>query len=105
MGPIIAVKEDVTGYVLHLDCTVFFSSDFTTSPGPSLRVFLTTTVDPRDVTFPDKSAVDLGPLQSAYGAQQYSMPGDDSAGALRTFVLFDTRLKSIYGFAQLSQSR
>lgn len=105
MGQIIAAKEEVVGYVLHTDGILYVSSDFMTSPGPSLRVFLTTVVDPRDVSFPDATAIDLGALQAAYGPQQYGVQSNESPEKLRTFVLYDTRLKRIYGFAQLSQSR
>ncbi len=104
MGSVIALKTDVTGLVLYLTDTLYLSSDFQTSPGPSLRIFLTTIVDPRDVSFPDNTAIDLGPLQAAYGPQQYRVPEQADPGKLRTFVLYDTSLKLIYAFAQISKS-
>jgi hypothetical protein len=102
-GALIPIKESVTGNVLLLQDTLNFSSDFETKPGPDLHVYLTTVVDPRDKAFPDATAVDLGPIQSAYGAKQYALPGKTDPGVLRTLVLFDRTLKRIYGFAQLSK--
>lgn len=103
MGPILQLKADVIGYVLYSSDTLYLSSDFETSPGPSLHLYLTTVVDPRDGTFPDPTAIDLGSLQAAYGPQQYAVPRQQDEGKLRTFVLFDSRLKQIYGFAQLAK--
>ena len=100
-GGFVSIRADVRGYVLYLPDTVYISPDFETEPGPALRVYLTTVVDPRDAEFPDATAVDVGPLQSAYGAQEYRVPPQKEEGKLRTFVLYDTRLNMIYGFAQI----
>lgn len=104
MGAIIQMKADVTGYVLYHENVLFLSSDFMTSPGPSLHLYLTTVVDPRDTLFPDTTAVDLGTLKAAYGPAQYRVPAQEDPSTLRTFVLYDTKLKLIYGFAQISKS-
>ena len=53
--------------------------------------------------FPDETAVDLGRLESAYGAQHYAVPPLDYANQLRTAVLYDRELKRIHGFAQLRE--
>lgn len=102
-GGLIPIKENTTGYALYLDDILYFSSEFETKPGPDLHVFLTTAVDPRDVTFPDKTAVDLGILQSPYGAQQYSVPPEKNPALLRTVVLYDLTVKRLYAFGQLSK--
>lgn len=102
-GAIIAEKESVTGYALLLADTLWLSSDFETSPGPDLHVYLTTIVDPRGASFPDETAMDLGIIQSVYGAQKYSLPSKIDPAVMRTLVLFDATLKRIYGFAQLSK--
>ena len=102
-GGIIAVKEEAAGYVLYVDDTLYLPSDFTTKPGPDLHVYLTVAVDPRDVAFPDKTAMDLGEVQNVYGAQRYEVKHQENPMLYRTFVLFDTKLKRIYGFAQLSK--
>ncbi len=102
-GAIIALNQDVVGYVLTLDGTLYFSSEFVTDPGLDLHVYLTEAVDPRDGAFPDPSAVDLGKLQSPYGAQSYAITSKKSPELLRTFVLYDRTLNRIYGFAQLSK--
>lgn len=102
-GAIIPLAQDVSGYVLTLDGTLYISSEFTVDPGLDLHVYLTEAVDPRDGAFPDPSAVDLGKLQSPYGAQSYAIASKKSPEVLRTFVLYDRTLKRLYGFAQLSK--
>jgi hypothetical protein len=102
-GPIIAIKEPVTGNVVYLNDVLYLSPDFYTKPGTALRVYLTTMVDPRDVKFPDNTALDLGPLQAAYGQQQYPVPSQKNPALYRTFVLWDTVLNRLYGFSQLSK--
>ncbi|MFA5799727.1 MAG: DM13 domain-containing protein [Candidatus Peribacteraceae bacterium] len=102
-GTIIPMKESVNGYALSVNDTLYFSSDFESKPGPALHVYLTTVADPRDTQFPDKTAIDLGLLQAAYGPQQYRIPHQDKPELLRTIVLWDTKLKRLYGFGQLSK--
>lgn len=102
-GRMIAVKEEPEGEALYVDDMLYLSTDFFTRPGPNLHVYLTTAVDPRDVTFPDEPALDLGVLQKTFGPQSYSVPKQDKPELYRTFVLYDLDLKRIYGFAQLSK--
>lgn len=103
-GALLPMKADVQGGAVYVDDAVHFSTDFEIDPGINLHVYLTTTVDPRDVTFPDPTAVDLGPLQSAYGPQTYPVPGQDAAKEkLRTLVIWDNTLSYLYSFAQLSK--
>lgn len=102
-GGFVEIKEEISGYVLYVDDMVYFSPDFLTPPGADLRVMHTTVVDPRDVLFPDPTTIDLGPLQSVYGAQQYSVPHQEKPELYRTVVIFDKKLKRIYGFVQLSK--
>lgn len=104
MGVILQMKQEAFGVVLVLDNTLYVSSDFVATPGPSVHVYLTEVVDPRDTVFPDPSAIDLGEVQSVYGAQQYALPKREHPERLRTFVLYDTTLKEIYAFAQLEKS-
>lgn len=94
--------EELDGEVLLRGNTLSFGPSFYTLPGPSVRVYLTTTVDPRDAKFPDPTSVDLGLLQTAYGPQEYAVPEGNLEG-LRTAVLYDTMLDRIVGFAQLSK--
>jgi len=102
MGTFISIQEETYGFAAFTEEKLYLASDFFTDPGPSLHVYLTTVVDPRDVQFPDETAIDLGVIQSTYGAQTYSVPGEGDAKLLRTAVLYDTTLKRIFGFAQLS---
>lgn len=103
MGTFVPAKEFAQGEVLYRETRLFLGPTFETSPGPSLHIFLSTVVDPRDTMFPDDTSIDLGRLESTYSAQQYSVPSVDTPLLYRTVVLFDTKFKRIYGFAQLSK--
>ncbi len=100
VGTFLPAKQNVTGIALLLESTLYLSVDFATDPGPALHLMLSKAVDPRDVQFPDASAVDLGLLRTEYGAQSYAVPKSND---YQTAVLYDTRLKRIYGFAQLAE--
>ena len=102
-GSFVTVKEETDGSVLFVDSMLYLSPNFATYPGPSLHLFITTIVDPRNVQFPDGTAIDLGRLESPYGAGQYAVPKNAKQGAYRTVVLWDTRLERVYSFAQLSR--
>lgn len=103
MGHIISINEYATGEALYVENTIYLDTTFATVPGPGLHLFLTTVVDPRDVEFPDATAMDIGLLQSPYGAQQYSVEPVSDPQLLRTLVLWDVKLGRLYGFAQLSK--
>ncbi len=102
-GAFIPMEEYARGTAFLSGNTLHLSSDFSVTPGLSLHLFLTTAVDPRDVAFPDPSAVDLGLLRSAYGAQTFSagLPADHTS--FRTAVIFDTTLERLVSFAQLHE--
>lgn len=103
-GAFMTMKELTEGYALLLDRTLYISSTFATYPGPSLHLFLTTDVDPRDVPdFPNANALNLGLLQSPYGAQSYKLPESVEDPGYRTAVLWDTKLGRLYSFAQLAK--
>lgn len=102
-GTLIPVTAEALGYVLYVDDTLYLSSDFQAKPGAALHAYMTVVVDPRDGTFPDATAIDLGSLQSVYGAQQYDVPHQENPMLYRTFVLYDAKLKRIEAFAQLSK--
>lgn len=93
--------EDAIGELLLRGLTLSFGSEFLIKPSPSVHVYLSAVLDPRDSAFPDDTNVDLGPLQTAYGAQEYALPEGTATDPLRTVVLYDTRLERIIGFAQL----
>lgn len=103
MGGIIAAGQDASGLALYLDDVLYLSSDFSVDPGPNLHIYLSETVDPRNGDFPDETAVDLGEIQTTYGAQSYAVPPQKKSDALRTLVLWDVKLKKLYGFAQISR--
>jgi len=100
-GEFVGIKEFVNGEILILEHILYFASDFETDPGPGLSIFLSDVVDPRDIDFPRTSDINLGPLQSPYGQQRYSIPETVDTTTLRTVILWDTELQRLYGFAQI----
>ncbi|HVW66898.1 MAG TPA: DM13 domain-containing protein [Candidatus Peribacteraceae bacterium] len=100
-GIFVSDNDEVAGSVLLLGTTLYIGPDFYLAPGPSTHFYLTTVTDPRTVQFPDNTAVDLGPVQDAYGAQTLHVPS--SKDTAHTLVLFDTQMKKIFGFAQLAE--
>ncbi len=102
-GPMLSMKVTTTGYAALIGTKLYFSTDFETKPGINLHVYITEAVDPRDVEFPDSTAIDLGEIQTPYGAQVYDVPRQKKKNALRTVVLWDKELKLLYSFGQLSQ--
>jgi len=101
LGSFIAMKEATEGWALLMPTTLFLSSDFVTYPGPSLHVYLSTSVDPRDGQFPADTDTDLGLLPTPYGEQAIVLPAGFKTDAIRSVVLYDTTLKRLYGFAQI----
>ena len=101
-GNFLTMNEYAAGEVLYVENKVHFSTLFETEPGPELHVFLTTVVDPRDVAFPDETALDLGIVVTPFGAQSYGVPEVEDPKLYRTVVLWDTKLERLYGFAQIS---
>ena len=95
--------ETSVGEVLLRGNTLSFGSAFLSDPNPSVHVYLTTVTDPRDATFPDATSIDLGALQTAYGAQEYAIAAGKENTAFRTVVLYDTQLERLIGFAQLAK--
>ena len=95
--------EDAFGEALLRTDTLYFGTTFEIKPNPSVQVFLTTMLDPRDGPFPDKTSLNLGTLQTAFGAQEYEIPEAKMNPKFQTVVLYDTRLERMIGFAQLSK--
>lgn len=101
-GQFAGIAADTLGWALLTKDALYLSSDFLTYPGPSLKIYLTTVVDPRNAAFPDRTSIEVGRLESPYGAQQYALPpAARAAKGLRTVVLYDGKLQRIYAFAQL----
>lgn len=102
-GNMVSLVEFAKGDVLYVHDTLYFGSLFEIDPLPTLHVYLTTVVDPRDSAFPDETAMDLGPLQSAYGTQTYAVPSVENPLLYRTVVLWEKDLGRLHSFAQLSK--
>ncbi len=101
-GIFIPMKEYVEGEVLYTNNNLHFSTFFSSMPGPSLHVFLSKSVDPREGEFPDASALDLGEMTAPYGAQTFAVPEVENPLEYRTVTLWDTELNRLYGFAQIA---
>ncbi len=101
-GALIPIQSDAHGFAAYLHDQLFLSSDFSVEPGINLHVYLTQAVDPRDVVFPDTTAIDLGEIQGVYGAQTYQVPHQARPELYRTVVLWDIVLKRLHAFTQLS---
>ncbi len=105
-GSFLSDRSLVSGEALFLHNILYFGPTFNATPGPSLSVYLTTTIDPRDAAFPDPTAVRVGGVHNHYGAQSYAVAAEKlptgTGTTLRTVVLFDDELELLYGFAQLS---
>lgn len=102
-GRIVSDEGYAMGEALLLQTTLYLSTDFSVAPAPDLRVYLSNVTDPRDGTFPDETALELGMLKNAYGPQSYEVPAleDGTAPSFATFVLWDATFDRVYGFAQL----
>lgn len=101
-GTLITMGEFGQGEVFLKNNVLYFGTDFESVPGPSLHVYLSSAIDPRDVKFPDESALDLGLLPVPYGAQTMGLPKHDETATYRTLVLWDTSIPRLYSFSQLS---
>lgn len=100
-GGLISVDADALGELLLVKDTLYFGPETSFVPSADLRIYLTTVVDPREVAFPDETAMDLGPIQSPYGPQAYKAPNVTNPLEYRTAVLYDPTLESMFAFAQL----
>jgi hypothetical protein len=106
-GKFIGDRGLAFGEALLLDDVLYIGPTFDSAPGPKLSMYLTTVLDPRDVTFPDDTAVRLGAVKNQYGAHAYDVPTQPettgTGARLRTAVLWDDELGVLYGFAQLAR--
>ena len=103
-GYFVTIHEPVEGQALLMNNTLYIGPSFMTVPGPSLHIYLTTVVDPRDTKFPDATSIDLGLLSSPYDEQVYRLPSNaKNPEKYRTVVLYDTKLQRLYGFVQLTK--
>ncbi len=106
-GKFIGDRDLAFGEALLLDGVLYIGPTFDAAPGPKLSMYLTTVIDPRDVEFPDDTAVRLGAVKNQYGAHAYEVPKEagptGSGSKLRTAVLWDDELGLLYGFAQLAR--
>ncbi len=96
-------KQRALGFTLvrPKEGVIFTGTTFESDPGVELHIFATKTVDPRTVEFPDTDSKDLGLLLFPYGAQTLTFDPALWNEDFRTLVLYDVKLKRVYGFLQL----
>ncbi len=98
--------DDVTGSVVLIDGWMHIGPSFLMTPGIDMHVYLTQAIDPMEGTFPDETAVEVGPLVTAFGLQSLPLPaGLTLDGTYRTVVLYDAAVKRVLGFAQLEKAQ
>lgn len=105
-GAFMSDTDYAAGTALLAGRTLHFSQDFNVYPGPSLRVYVSSMLDPRGesgstVLFPNDASADLGPLQTPYMAQSYALPDGTDADSIRSVAIWDARLQRLFGFAQI----
>lgn len=103
MGAFLPAGEETIGQALLLDGTLYLDTTFAAYPGINLHLYMSDVVDPRDDTFPDATALDLGVLQNPYGFQQFALPEDQKDHVYRTVALWDAGIGRLYSFVQLSK--
>lgn len=102
-GNLVLINDYAKGDFLYINGSLYAGTLFEIDPLPGLHMYLTTVVDPRDVTFPDETAMDLGPVKTAYGAHAYDVPKVENPLLYRTVVLWDSELGRLHSFAQLNK--
>ena len=100
LGNFVLGDQIVQGQALLLDGKLHLSPDFSIMPGPSVHIYLSPSLDPRVGELPGKDSIDLGVLRNPYGTDTYDLQGKDTTG-MRSVVIYDTSIGSLYGFAQL----
>lgn len=93
--------EFIGGHALLYKQILYTSPTFFVVPAPTIHVYASSNVDPRDSTFPAADDVLIDVLPTPYGAQ--SINAAAAPKQTRTIVLFDPDLKRILGFAQLDE--
>ena len=73
-------------------------SDFTAPSGTGVHVELA-----QDAAKPDAGSVDLGPLKSSQGDQNYDLPRDADLNKYRAVVLYAAQQRASLGSAKLEQ--
>lgn len=103
LGQFIPHKQFTRGFVLvrPKDGIIFTGTTFESAPGPDLHLFASELSDPREGVFPDDSAVDLGLMGYTYGPQTMTFDATLWNDNFRSLIIYDVKLKRLYGFAQI----
>lgn len=97
--------DEVTGSVLLLDGWLHIGPSFLMTPGLDVHVYVSQMIDPLEGAFPDETAIEVGPLVTAFGMQSLPLPASVSLdGTYRTVVLYDEAVQRVSAFAQLEKA-
>jgi len=81
---------------------VTFSTNFRTSSGPRLRVYLSSAPAGSAERKYNDDIIDLGVLKSRTGAQSYTIPAGVNLSKYRTIVIWCAKFHVLFGTARLS---
>ncbi len=103
LGQFIPFKQYTAGVVVvrPKDGIIFTGTTFESDPGPDLHLYASVVSDPREGVFPDESAKDLGLMGFTYGPQTMTFDATLWNDDFRTLIIYDAKLKRVYGFAQV----
>ncbi len=102
IGGIISDTEEVMGEALILNNVLYIGPAFQLLPGIDTRLYLSEMIDPRESTFPDETAVEIGGFNTAFGASTYELSvSGENLEKVRSLVFYDRGLNRIVGFAQM----
>ena len=101
LGSFNSVAETITGNAYFRDHTLYLGSDFMAYPGPALHFFLSTDFDPSGKEVEKPGNIDLGIVRNPYGEDTYIIPKTQDTSKIQSLIMWDTRLKRMFGFSQL----
>jgi len=97
-GSVTLVKLDSNTYELRLD------SNFSTTPGPDLFVYLSASEDPQDAkAITDNASFDVGKLVSPSGEQELALPKNFDPKKFRSVAIWCKQFRVLFGAAALKK--
>ena len=97
-GSATLVKLDGGTYELRFD------SNFTTTPGPDLFVYLSASADPQDAhAITDNASFEVGKLASPSGKQELSLPKNFDPKKFKSVAIWCKQYRILFGAAALKK--
>lgn len=97
-GSVTLVKLDSSTYELRLD------SNFSTTPGPDLFVYLSASEDPQDArAITDNASFEAGKLGSPSGEQKIALPRNFDPKKFRSVAIWCKQFRVLFGAAALKK--